>query len=239
MGRRIKNLVENAQIINFQSNKVQSKTRFANPRPRNTNQKLYLEKLQNTAKNIIIAVGDAGTGKTLLATQYGIKLLQDKMYNRIIITRPAVSVEEELGYLPGDIRQKLEPWIQPVLDIFEEYYHPKTIIDMIENKIIDIVPFAVMRGRSFNNAYIIADEVQNCTKNQMMTLLTRIGYNSKMILTGDLSQADRGTDNGLYDFLQRFKPRCTDTSLIDYIEFTSRDIERHPVVEEIISIYNS
>jgi phosphate starvation-inducible PhoH-like protein len=205
--------------------------------PKNKNQRIFLKQLQDDRKSIIFAIGHAGCGKTYLSVQYGIKQFQEGKIQKIVITRPAVSADEDLGSLPGDVAAKMEPWVKPILDVFAEYYSQKEILHFIEEGVIEICPFSYMRGRSIKNAFIIADEVQNCTMSQVKTLLTRIGENSKMVITGDLTQADRGNDNGLWDFIQRFKQYDNPNSLIDMIEFTLGDVERHPVVKEILEIY--
>lgn len=208
--------------------------------PRNQHQEEYLDILADDQTDIIFAIGPAGTGKTMLAVQYGIKLFQEGKIDKIIVTRPAVSADEELGHLPGTLNEKMAPWIRPLLDVFEEYYTPKDIAKMLEDGVLEIAPFAMMRGRTFKNSYIVADETQGCTPNQMKMLLTRIGVGSKLVVTGDLNQADRGHDNGLREFLYLLKSRVnTHGSRIDLIEFESRDIERHPVIAEVLSIYNN
>ncbi len=208
--------------------------------PRNQHQEEYLDILADDQTDIIFAIGPAGTGKTMLAVQYGIKLFQEGKIDKIIVTRPAVSADEELGHLPGTLNEKMAPWIRPLLDVFEEYYTTKEIAKMLEDGVLEIAPFAMMRGRTFKHSYIVADETQGCTPNQMKMLLTRIGVGSKLVVTGDLNQADRGHDNGLREFLYLLKSRVsTSGSRIDMIEFESRDIERHPVIAEVLSIYNN
>ena len=160
--------------------------------PRQVN---YLQEIQD--HDITFGIGPAGTGKTLLAVQMGIKLFQEGKIDKIIVTRPAVSVDEDIGFLPGDLNEKMAPWTRPIFDVLGEYYQTKQIAAMLEEGIIEISPLAYMRGRTFKNAYIIADEMQNATQNQMKMLLTRLGENSKMVVTGDLAQADRLKDNGL------------------------------------------
>lgn len=203
--------------------------------PRNITQETYLEMLNNPRKSIIFALGPAGTGKTMLSVQMAIKCLKEGSVSKIVVTRPAVSVDEDHGFLPGTLNQKMEPWIKPILDVFEQYYHPKEILMMLEDGIIDVAPLAMMRGRTFVNSFIIADETQNCTPNQMKMLLTRIGDGSRMVVTGDLQQADRPTENGLLDFINRLGDK--QCRLIGIIEFTAKDIERHPAVKEVLSIY--
>ena len=204
--------------------------------PRNLAQETYVETLKNLKKYIVFAVGPAGTGKTMIAVQMAIKLYREGAIRKIIITRPAVSVDEEHWFLPGTLNQKMEPWTRPIMDVFEEYYHPKEVASMLENGIIEISPLAYMRGRTFKNAYIVADEMQNATPSQMKMLLTRIGDGSRMVVTGDLNQADRPRENGLLEFVNLFDD-CNNCRLVDIVWFDAQDVERHPVVKEILSIY--
>lgn len=204
--------------------------------PRNLSQEKYLELLRNPKKYIVFAIGPAGTGKTMLGVQMAIKLYQEKTISKIVITRPAVSVDEEHGFLPGTLNEKMAPWTRPIMDVFEEYYHPREVANMIDSGIIEIAPLAMMRGRTFKNAFIIADEVQNTTPSQMKMLLTRIGEGSRMVVTGDLNQADRPKENGLLEFY-RLYDRQNNNRLIGMAEFGVGDVERHPVVKEILKIY--
>lgn len=205
--------------------------------PRNLSQESYIDMLKNPKKYIVFAIGPAGTGKTMLGVQMAIKKLQESEIKKIVITRPAVSVDEDLGFLPGTLNQKMEPWVIPILDVFKEYYHPKEIQDLMENGTLEIAPLGMMRGRTFKDTYIVADEMQNTTQSQMKMLLTRLGDNSRMIVTGDLNQADRLRDNGLLDFVNRTE-QADRLKLIDIAWFTRADVERHPVVKEILTIYN-
>jgi len=204
--------------------------------PRNLSQETYLELLKNPKKYIVFAIGPAGTGKTLLGVQMAIKLLKEGEINKVVITRPAVSVDEEHGFLPGTLNQKMEPWTRPIMDVFEEYYHPREIQSMLEDGVIEISPLAYMRGRTFKNAFIVADEMQNATPSQMKMLLTRLGENSRMVVTGDLNQADRPRENGLAEFCELYG-QGGDYRMIAMARFDAGDIERHPVVKEILSIY--
>ena len=204
--------------------------------PRNLSQESYLELLKNPKKYIVFAIGPAGTGKTMLGVQMAIKFLKEGVINKIIITRPAVSVDEEHGFLPGTLNQKMEPWTRPIMDVFEEYYHPKEIAGMLEDGVIEISPLAYMRGRTFKNAFIVADEMQNATPSQMKMLLTRLGENSRMVVTGDLNQADRPRENGLLEFCNLFG-QGGDYRMIAIARFETRDVERHPVVKEVLKIY--
>lgn len=152
-----------------------------------------------------------------------------------MVTRPAVSVDEEHGFLPGTLEQKMAPWTRPIFDVLAEYYYAKDIENMIREGVIEISPLAYMRGRTFKNAYIIADEMQNATPNQMKMLLTRLGEGSKMVVTGDLRQADRLEDNGLIDFCQRLQDK--NLQHLDLVQFGMKDIERHDAVKEVLSVY--
>ena len=204
--------------------------------PRNVAQENYVELLKNPKKYIVFAIGPAGTGKTMLGVQMAIKLYKEGVINKIIVTRPAVSVDEEHGFLPGTLNQKMEPWTRPIFDVFEEYYHPKEIQSMLEDGVLEIAPLAYMRGRTFKQAYIIADEMQNATPSQMKMLLTRLGEGSRMVVTGDLQQADRPKENGLLDFCNLYN-QGGDYRMIAMANFETKDVERHPVVKEVLSIY--
>src|SRR5210317_1950082 len=204
--------------------------------PKSDNQREYNRVLYSINKPMVFAVGPAGTGKTMLACCAAIQGYNDRTYKRIVMTRPVVSVEEDIGFLPGTLEEKMDPWTRPIMDILSEYYSQNDIQYMIKEKIIEICPLAYMRGRTFKEAYIIADEMQNATPNQMKMLLTRIGVNSRIIVTGDLAQHDRGFDNnGLKDFMSLLKQ--TDTTRIGFVEFGKRDVERHPAVAEVLTIY--
>lgn len=231
-----KRFTSNVNVIDFQAHQTmpQKKRRVA-LLPRNKNQETYLQKLQDERKNIVFAIGPAGTGKTLLAVLNGIKLLQEGVIDKIIVTRPAVSVDEDIGFLPGTLNEKMAPWTRPIFDVLGEYYQTKEIAQMLEDGIIEISPLAYMRGRTFKNAYIIADEMQNATQNQMKMLLTRLGENSTMVVTGDLAQADRLKDNGLIDFVGKIEGRKLQH--IDVVRFDQKDIERHKAVAEVLNLY--
>ena len=202
--------------------------------PRNMTQELLLTSLENPSKYVTFAVGPAGTGKTLLATMHAIKCFKAGLVEKIVITRPNVAVDDkDIGYLPGDILKKMTPWMMPVLDVFAEYFTQPEIQAMLEENIIEMVPIAFIRGRTFKNAYILVDEAQGTTPNSLLSILTRIGEGSQMVVTGDLAQSDRGQDNGLKDFLDRFES----SNHIDVIKFARCDVERHPVVKELLGIY--
>ena len=181
------------------------------------------------AKNLVVS-----SGKTYLATLYAIQCLKQGSIDKIVITRPNVAVDDrDIGYLPGDILKKMSPWVKPILDVFEEYYSVKEITQMIEENIIELVPMAYIRGRTFKNAVVLLDEAQNTTPSSMLSALTRIGENSKMIVTGDNKQSDRGRVNGLSDFLDRFE----DNPNIAVCYFDRKSIERHPIITDILKMY--
>lgn len=204
--------------------------------PKNDHQKEYNRVLYSVNKPMVFAVGPAGTGKTMMACCAAIHGYNDKIYKKIVMTRPVVSVEEDIGYLPGTLEEKMDPWTRPIMDIFTEYYTQNDIQYMIKEKIIEICPLAYMRGRTFKDAFIIADEMQNSTPTQMKMLLTRIGEGSKMIITGDLNQHDRKYEkNGLKDICERLKGKHH--ARIEYIQFEFKDIERSPIVRDILEIY--
>ena len=224
-----KRFTSEVNIIDFQPYLPQKKQRVIIS-ARNANQKIYLQKLQDEDKSIVLAIGPAGTGKTMLAVQNGIKLFQEGVVDKIIVTRPAVSVDEDLGFLPGTLNEKMAPWTRPIFDVFAEYYQQKDIAKMLEDGIIEISPLAYMRGRTFKNAYIIADECQNTTVNQMKMLLTRLGEGSRMVVTGDLAQADRLNDNGLINFCNLLGSQ-RNLKHVDIVQFDHMDIERHNAVK--------
>lgn len=204
--------------------------------PRNLSQEKYVESLLDDQKSIVFAMGPAGCGKTLLATQYAIRGYQNGEFDKIVITRPAVSVDEQHGFLPGGIVEKLAPWCASMLDVFKEHYHPKMVERMLIDETILIAPLAYMRGRTFKNSIIIADEMQNATPNQMKMVLTRLGEGSKMLVTGDLKQHDRGYEhNGLKDFIERLE--TSGSKRMTVCRFNNADIERHPIIEEILRLY--
>jgi phosphate starvation-inducible PhoH-like protein len=210
--------------------------------PKNNEQYNYVKKLNDDSIKIILSVGPAGTGKTLFACQKAITLLKSEMINKIVITRPIVTVEEEIGFLPGNILKKMDPWTKPLFDIFLEFYS-KTELDMLlNNNKIEVCPLAFMRGRTFKNTFIIADEMQNSSPNQMKMLTTRLGEQSKLIITGDLEQTDLKSANGLNDIFEKINNyrhnQCDDLTNISIIKFDSSDIERSEIVKKMIDIYD-
>jgi len=235
---RIRQLHTEELILKL-DNRYNTKTANCTVVPRNITQDNLLASLEHTSTSITFAVGPAGTGKTLISTKKAIQSLLSGMVSKIIITRPAISVDEQHGFLPGTLQDKMAPWTRPIIDIFEEHFTPSHIENMIEANIVEIAPLAYMRGRTFENSWIIADEMQNATKSQMKMLLTRIGVGTKMIVTGDLKQHDRGfSENGLSDFIELVKNY--ETSNLKHIgvsRFDMMDVERHPAVTEVLKIY--
>lgn len=202
--------------------------------PKNIAQEKYIDILQNPDINIVFACGYAGSGKTYLATLYAIQCLKNGLVNKIVISRPNVAVDDrDIGALPGDIMKKMAPWTRPVLDVLEEYFTVREITNMIEDNVIELVPLAYIRGRTFKNSIVILDEAQNTTKSSMLSALTRIGEGSKLVITGDTRQSDRGKVNGLTDFLDRF----IQSDKIAVCHFDKKSVERHPVITEILHLY--
>jgi phosphate starvation-inducible PhoH-like protein len=206
--------------------------------PKNLKQEEYIDLLTDPKKLIIFATGPAGTGKTLLAVLAAIKAYKEGRVNKIIITRPAVGVDDEQhGFLPGDLNAKMEPWTRPIMDVFSEYYNTKDIARMLDEQAIEISPLAYMRGRNFKHSWIIFDEAQNATINQMKMVLTRLSEGSKMVVTGDLQQMDRkfNSENGLRDFIDRLMK--SNSNSIANVAFARKDVQRHPVVAEVLKLY--
>jgi phosphate starvation-inducible protein PhoH len=204
--------------------------------PKNLSQETYLLKLNDPNKMIVFAIGPAGTGKTMLGVQWAVDQLKYGSADKIIITRPAVSVDEQHGFLPGDLNEKMEPWTKPIFDVFTENFNAREIENFVKEGVIETSPLAYMRGRTFKNAVIVADEMQNATPSQMKMLLTRLGQGSKMVVTGDLQQADRPSTNGLLEFLHLYN-NFQGHRYVDLVEFNIEDVERHEAVKEILSIY--
>jgi len=209
-------------------------------KPRSENQQQYVDYLNDATVPIVFGIGPAGCGKTLFACTSAIHQLRSGTIKKIILTRPIVPVEEEeIGFLPGSLVNKMDPWTRPIFDIFLEFYQQKDLDSMIHSGVIEISPLAYMRGRTFKSAYIIADEMQNSTPNQMLMLTTRIGSGSKMAITGDLKQSDRSVSNGLLDIMIKIREQTlADENLpIKMVEMNYGDIERSPIVATILKMY--
>ena len=206
--------------------------------PKSLSQETYLLKLNDPNKMIVFAIGPAGTGKTMLGVQWAVDQLKYGSADKIIITRPAVSVDEQHGFLPGDLNEKMEPWTKPIFDVFTENFNAREIENFVKEGVIETSPLAYMRGRTFKNAVIVADEMQNATPSQMKMLLTRLGQGSKMVVTGDLQQADRPSTNGLLEFLHLYN-NFNGHRYVDLVQFDIEDVERHEAVKEILNIYGN
>ena len=205
--------------------------------PRTRNQEKLVLALQDDSQHIVVTAGPAGTGKTFLAMLAAVKAFRNGDVDRIVLTRPAVGVEgEEHGFLPGDLNQKMDPWVRPLTDILREYYRQPDIAAMIAEQTIEIAPLGFMRGRTFKNCYIIADEMQNATPNQCKMLMTRIGENSKIVITGDIEQADRiKGNNGLADLCERLGEGGVKG--IAVCDLDDRDIQRHKIISSVLNLY--
>lgn len=202
-------------------------------RPKNQSQLKYYKLLENNT--IIFAMGAAGTGKTYLAVAYGVSMLKIKKVSKIIVTRPIVEAGENLGFLPGELKEKVDPYLTPIYDAFHDILGKETTDRYLEKGIIEIAPLAYMRGRTLSDAFVILDEAQNTTSTQMKMFLTRLGYNSKMVITGDESQIDlkASVKSGIMVASELLK----DIEEIECIKFDSKDVVRHPLVSKIIHAY--
>ena len=222
-------------VINI-DHRLNEKRRRVQIYPKSLSQETYLLKLNDPNKMIVFAIGPAGTGKTMLAVQWAIDQLKYGSADKIIVTRPAVSVDEEHGFLPGDLNEKMAPWTKPIFDVIAENFNAKEIENFIKEGVIETSPLAYMRGRTFKNAVVVADEMQNATPSQMKMLLTRLGQGSQMVVTGDLQQADRPSNNGLLEFLGLYN-NFQGHRYVDLVKFDVQDVERHEAVKEILAIY--
>ncbi len=196
-------------------------------------QKKYVDLLKK--KTITFGVGPAGTGKTYLAVAVAVNAFKAKQVDKIILTRPAVEAGEKLGFLPGDLQEKVNPYLRPLYDALQEMLGAETFAKMLERGTIEIAPLAYMRGRTLNNAYVILDEAQNTTREQIKMFLTRLGEGGKMIVTGDLTQIDlpKGINSGLKHAVRILK----DIDDIGIIRLTDKDVVRHPLVQQIVKAY--
>ena len=207
--------------------------------PKSLTQETYIDLLLDPEKYIVFATGPAGTGKTMLAVLAALKAYKEGEVEKIIITRPAVGTDDEQhGFLPGTLTEKMAPWCAPILDIMGEYYRQQDIARMLEEKKLELAPLAFQRGRSFKNSFVIFDESQNSSVNQMKMLLTRLGDGSKLVVTGDLEQTDRQftKDNGLIDFTRRLS--ASSSNVFGYVEFHGKDIQRSIAVREVLKLYS-
>jgi len=207
--------------------------------PKTVNQQAYVDLMRNEEVDIVIAAGPAGTGKTLLACYAAVEALKLGNIQKIVITRPVVSVDEEIGFLPGGLTSKMDPWTRPAFDALKESYTQKEIDTMLDEGVIEIVPLGFMRGRTFKQSWIVADEMQNSTPMQMLMLATRIGEGSKMIITGDLNQSDRSGLNGLQEICEKVRFANDSSSVIRYIALESEDVQRSRAAKAVLDIYDA
>ena len=198
----------------------------------------YSRVLRATDPKLVIGVGPAGTGKTMHACKQGLYNLKKGNVDKLIITRPTVSIDnEQMGFLPGSLKDKMDPWMYPIYDFFLEEIEKQDLQKLIEKQQLEICPLAYMRGRTFRKSYIIADEMQNASANQIKTLLTRLDENSKIVMTGDLDQCDI-YESGLEDLLYRLE-KCDNKNEYYHIEqFTIKDVKRSDFVKYILSMYS-
>ncbi|MCX8955040.1 MULTISPECIES: PhoH family protein [unclassified Ruegeria] len=223
------------QLEMFKGGSVEIKTRKKLVEPRTDAQKAYVQSLFNN--ELAFGIGPAGTGKTYLAVAVGVSMFIGGHVDRIILSRPAVEAGEKLGYLPGDMKDKVDPYMQPLYDALNDFLPGKQLAKLIEEKRIEIAPLAFMRGRTLANAFVVLDEAQNATTMQMKMFLTRLGEGSRMVITGDRSQVDlpRGVQSGLADAERLLKTIPN----ISFNYFTSKDVVRHPLVAAIIEAYEA
>ncbi len=202
-------------------------------KPKTLGQKRYIDSIRNN--DIVFGIGPAGTGKTYLAMAMAVNAFKNKEVNRIILTRPAVEAGEHLGFLPGDLKEKVDPYLRPVYDALFDILGAETYMKLVEKGLIEVAPLAYMRGRTLDSAYVILDEAQNTTDEQMKMFLTRLGFGSKAIITGDITQIDlaKGKSSGLITVSKILK----DIPGIEFIYLSKQDIVRHPLVQKIIEAY--
>lgn len=215
--------------------RIHTSTKKAHVTPKTTGQKKYIEAIRK--QDVTIGIGPAGTGKTYLAMAMAVSHLREGTVARIVLTRPAVEAGEALGFLPGDLYEKISPYLRPLQDALYDMMPAEEIQKLTERGIIEIAPLAYMRGRTLNNAFIILDEAQNCTMEQMFMFLTRLGFNSKAVVTGDITQIDLPANkhSGLIEARNILK----NVEGLAVIELGKRDVVRHPLVQRIISAYEA
>ncbi|MBV1926970.1 MAG: PhoH family protein [Rhodobacteraceae bacterium] len=223
------------QLEMFRGGKVEIKTRKKLVEPRTDAQKAYVQSL--FANELAFGIGPAGTGKTYLAVAVGVSMFLNGQVDKIILSRPAVEAGERLGFLPGDMKEKIDPYMQPLYDALNDFLPSKQLAKLFEEKNIEIAPLAFMRGRTLSNAFVVLDEAQNASTMQMKMFLTRLGEGSRMVITGDRTQVDlpRGMPSGLAD-AERL---LASVPKISFNYFTSKDVVRHPLVAAIIEAYEA
>lgn len=221
----IKNYLNDIVVTTYQGKPI---------RPKTIGQKRYVDIIRENG--VVFGIGPAGTGKTYLAMAMAIQAFKNKEVNRIILTRPAVEAGESLGFLPGDLQEKIDPYLRPLYDALFEIMGPETYQNLMERQSIEVAPLAYMRGRTLDNAFVILDEAQNTTPQQMKMFLTRLGYGSKAIITGDITQLDlpRGKSSGLITIRNILK----NVKGIEFVDLDKNDVVRHPLVQRIIEAYD-
>ena len=208
--------------------------------PKTPNHVKFCDVLQNDSIPLVLSTGPAGVGKTLMGISIAIYKLINRDINKVVITRPTVPLQEELGFLPGNLQDKMHPYLVPIYDSFKEYITVQRLNEYINNEEIEIAAVAHIRGRTFHNSWVIVDEAQNLTTMQYRTLLTRIGQNTKMVVSGDLNQSDLKEKNGLQDFIERYKLYAQENgenSFIGMVELGDEDIMRSEIVKNVLDIY--
>jgi phosphate starvation-inducible PhoH-like protein len=223
------------QLDMFPGGRMEIRTRKKVIEPRSKTQQVYVSDLFN--RELVFGIGPAGTGKTYLAVAAGVSMFFDETVDRIILSRPAVEAGERLGFLPGDLKEKIDPYLRPLYDALDDMIPAKQLAKLMEEGKIEVAPLAFMRGRTLSNAFVVLDEAQNCTAMQMKMFLTRMGEGSRMAITGDPTQIDlpRGTGSGLVEALRVLEG----VDEIGFVRFTSADVVRHPLVARIVEAYDA
>lgn len=202
--------------------------------PKGVTQQRYIQAIRS--HDIVFGIGPAGTGKTYLAMAMAIRALQERQVKRIILTRPAVEAGERLGFLPGDLAEKINPYLRPLYDALHDMMEPGRIASLIERGTIEVAPLAFMRGRTLNDSFVVLDEAQNTTAEQMKMFLTRLGFDSKTVVTGDVTQVD--LPGGARSGLRHVEKVISEIKGIEFIYFSHADVVRHPLVQQIVQAYD-
>lgn len=233
---------EDRNVVPFNRESIKENYKKSAPKkdvdciPKTKNQESLLCALENNSNHIVVASGPAGTGKTYMSSIWAIKQLNDGLVDKLILVRPNVAVDDrDIGYLPGGLLEKCMHLIASIIDQLDLFYSRSEIEKMLENGTIEIIPLAHIRGRSLRNSVIILEEAQGTTINSILAVMTRIAENTKLIVTGDTKQNDRGNENGLSDLVSKLKKE--DVEGIAHIEFNKKDIQRHPIIGKVLGLY--